>query len=175
LVRDLRTNLLKPTSCWTSARECIAIRCPSGGTSDGPLPVLGAHLLLGADWQAVFQTSARNLEERAPSCSTQCSSAPFKNSNGHNPALCGPRSRSYLSVPGPSPTCRRAKRLSRVCQDLTFAGSPANRRNRQTALLAVFLRLASPPLETRAAATFGHDQLDAAIAFVKRVRPNVRR
>jgi SAM-dependent methyltransferase len=30
----------------------------------GPPPVLGTHLLLGADWRAMFQNSARNLEER---------------------------------------------------------------------------------------------------------------
>jgi len=30
----------------------------------GPPPILGTHLLLGADWQAMFQNSARNLEER---------------------------------------------------------------------------------------------------------------
>jgi MPBQ/MSBQ methyltransferase len=30
----------------------------------GAPPALGTHLLLGADWQAMFQNSARNLEER---------------------------------------------------------------------------------------------------------------
>ena len=30
----------------------------------GPPRALGTHLLLGADWQAMFQNSARNLEER---------------------------------------------------------------------------------------------------------------
>jgi MPBQ/MSBQ methyltransferase len=30
----------------------------------GPPPALGTHLLLGGDWQAMFQNSARNLEER---------------------------------------------------------------------------------------------------------------
>jgi MPBQ/MSBQ methyltransferase len=29
----------------------------------GPPPALGTHLLLGADWQAMFRNSARNLEE----------------------------------------------------------------------------------------------------------------
>ena len=29
----------------------------------GPPPILGTHLLLGPDWQAMFQNSARNLEE----------------------------------------------------------------------------------------------------------------
>ena len=29
----------------------------------GPPPALGTHLLLGADWQAMFLNSARNLEE----------------------------------------------------------------------------------------------------------------
>jgi ubiquinone/menaquinone biosynthesis C-methylase UbiE len=29
----------------------------------GPSPALGTHLLLGTDWQAMFQNSARNLEE----------------------------------------------------------------------------------------------------------------
>ena len=27
-------------------------------------PALGTHLLLGADWQAMFRNSVRNLEER---------------------------------------------------------------------------------------------------------------
>ena len=27
-------------------------------------PPLGTHLILGDDWQAMFQNSARNLEER---------------------------------------------------------------------------------------------------------------
>jgi ubiquinone/menaquinone biosynthesis C-methylase UbiE len=30
----------------------------------GPAPVLGTHLIIGADWQAMFHNSARNLEER---------------------------------------------------------------------------------------------------------------
>ena len=30
----------------------------------GPAPILGTHLILGADWQAMFRNSARNLEER---------------------------------------------------------------------------------------------------------------
>ena len=33
-------------------------------TAGGPAPVLGTHLILGADWQAMFRNSARNLEER---------------------------------------------------------------------------------------------------------------
>ena len=32
-------------------------------TSAAP-PPLGTHLILGADWQAMFRNSARNLEER---------------------------------------------------------------------------------------------------------------
>jgi SAM-dependent methyltransferase len=32
--------------------------------TDGPLPALGTHLILGADSQAMFRNSARNLEER---------------------------------------------------------------------------------------------------------------
>jgi MPBQ/MSBQ methyltransferase len=32
--------------------------------ASGSPPVLGTHLLLGADWPAMFQNSARNLEER---------------------------------------------------------------------------------------------------------------
>ncbi len=31
---------------------------------EGPPPVLGTHLIIGADWQAMFRNSARNLEER---------------------------------------------------------------------------------------------------------------
>ena len=34
------------------------------GSTAGPPPVLGTHLILGADWQAMFRNSARNLEER---------------------------------------------------------------------------------------------------------------
>jgi ubiquinone/menaquinone biosynthesis C-methylase UbiE len=33
-------------------------------TTGGSPPVLGTHLIIGADWQAMFQNSARNLEER---------------------------------------------------------------------------------------------------------------
>jgi hypothetical protein len=33
-------------------------------SAGGPPPLLGTHLLLGGDWQAMFQNSARNLEER---------------------------------------------------------------------------------------------------------------
>jgi SAM-dependent methyltransferase len=32
--------------------------------ADRPPPALGTHLLLGADWQAMFRNSGRNLEER---------------------------------------------------------------------------------------------------------------
>ena len=32
--------------------------------ADGPPPALGTHLLLGADWQAMFRNSGRNLDER---------------------------------------------------------------------------------------------------------------
>jgi hypothetical protein len=31
---------------------------------EGPPPVLGTHLIIGDDWQAMFRNSARNLEER---------------------------------------------------------------------------------------------------------------
>jgi sarcosine/dimethylglycine N-methyltransferase len=34
------------------------------GSVVGPPPVLGTHLIIGADWQEMFQNSARNLEER---------------------------------------------------------------------------------------------------------------
>jgi MPBQ/MSBQ methyltransferase len=44
-----------------SAMQSAAARARNSG---GSPPALGTHLLLGADWQAMFQNSARNLEER---------------------------------------------------------------------------------------------------------------
>jgi ubiquinone/menaquinone biosynthesis C-methylase UbiE len=50
---------------WQDTTEvALASSLTRARTSDGPPPVLGTHLLLGADWQAMFQNSARNLEER---------------------------------------------------------------------------------------------------------------
>ena len=43
------------------ARESGARRARSAETAPPPL---GTHLILGADWRAMFQNSARNLEER---------------------------------------------------------------------------------------------------------------
>jgi ubiquinone/menaquinone biosynthesis C-methylase UbiE len=44
-----------------TALEAAQARARNAG---GPAPVLGTHLILGADWQAMFRNSARNLEER---------------------------------------------------------------------------------------------------------------
>ena len=44
-----------------AARASSLARARDAG---GEPPVLGTHLLLGADWRAMFQNSARNLEER---------------------------------------------------------------------------------------------------------------
>jgi SAM-dependent methyltransferase len=42
----------------------LAAAVARAGSAVGPPPVLGTHLIIGADWQAMFQNSARNLEER---------------------------------------------------------------------------------------------------------------
>jgi len=42
----------------------LASAVARAGSAVGPPPVLGTHLILGADWQAMFRNSARNLEER---------------------------------------------------------------------------------------------------------------
>jgi len=44
-----------------TALEAAQARARNAG---GSAPVLGTHLILGADWQAMFHNSARNLEER---------------------------------------------------------------------------------------------------------------
>ena len=44
-----------------TALEAAQARARNAG---GPAPVLGTHLILGADWQAMLRNSARNLEER---------------------------------------------------------------------------------------------------------------
>jgi MPBQ/MSBQ methyltransferase len=44
-----------------AALEAAQARARNAG---GPAPVLGTHLILGADWQAMFRNSATNLEER---------------------------------------------------------------------------------------------------------------
>jgi len=42
----------------------LASAVARAGSAVGPPPVLGTHLILGVDWQAMFRNSARNLEER---------------------------------------------------------------------------------------------------------------
>jgi ubiquinone/menaquinone biosynthesis C-methylase UbiE len=42
----------------------LASAVARAGNAVGPPPVLGTHLIIGADWQAMFRNSARNLEER---------------------------------------------------------------------------------------------------------------
>jgi SAM-dependent methyltransferase len=44
--------------------EALASAVARAGSAVGPPPVLGTHLIVGADWQAMFRNSARNLEER---------------------------------------------------------------------------------------------------------------
>jgi SAM-dependent methyltransferase len=44
-----------------TALEAAQARARNAG---GPAPILGTHLIIGADWQAMFRNSARNLEER---------------------------------------------------------------------------------------------------------------
>jgi SAM-dependent methyltransferase len=42
----------------------LASAVARAGSAVGSPPVLGTHLILGTDWQAMFRNSARNLEER---------------------------------------------------------------------------------------------------------------
>jgi SAM-dependent methyltransferase len=50
---------------WQDTTEAaLASAVARAGNAVGPPPVLGTHLILGADWQAMFRNSARNLEER---------------------------------------------------------------------------------------------------------------
>jgi ubiquinone/menaquinone biosynthesis C-methylase UbiE len=42
----------------------LASAVARAGSAVGPPPVLGTHLILGGDWQAMFGNAARNLEER---------------------------------------------------------------------------------------------------------------
>jgi len=42
----------------------LASAVARAGSAVGPPPVLGTHLILGGDWQAMFRNAARNLEER---------------------------------------------------------------------------------------------------------------
>ncbi len=42
----------------------LASAVARAGNAVGPPPVLGTHLILGGDWQAMFRNAARNLEER---------------------------------------------------------------------------------------------------------------
>ena len=50
---------------WQDTTEAALVSAVArAGSTAGPPPVLGTHLILGADWQAMFRNSARNLEER---------------------------------------------------------------------------------------------------------------
>jgi MPBQ/MSBQ methyltransferase len=50
---------------WQDTTEAArAAAVARAGRAAGPPPVLGTHLIIGADWQAMFRNSARNLEER---------------------------------------------------------------------------------------------------------------
>ena len=42
----------------------LASAVARAGSIVGPPPILGTHLIIGADWEAMFRNSARNLEER---------------------------------------------------------------------------------------------------------------
>lgn len=44
--------------------EALAAAAKRAGSTAGSPPALGTHLILGADWRAMFSNSARNLEER---------------------------------------------------------------------------------------------------------------
>jgi sarcosine/dimethylglycine N-methyltransferase len=47
-----------------TTQEALAAAAKRARTAAGTAPPLGTHLILGADWQAMFKNSARNLEER---------------------------------------------------------------------------------------------------------------
>jgi SAM-dependent methyltransferase len=49
---------------WQDTTEASLQAARARAASAGAPPVLGTHLLLGADWPAMFRNSARNLEER---------------------------------------------------------------------------------------------------------------
>jgi SAM-dependent methyltransferase len=50
---------------WHDATEAaLASAVARARHASGSPPVLGTHLIIGADWEAMFQNSARNLEER---------------------------------------------------------------------------------------------------------------
>jgi ubiquinone/menaquinone biosynthesis C-methylase UbiE len=50
---------------WQDTTEAaLASAVARARHASGPAPVLGTHLIIGADWEAMFQNSARNLEER---------------------------------------------------------------------------------------------------------------
>ena len=50
---------------WQDTTEAaLASAVARAGAAVGPPPALGTHLIIGADWQAMFRNSARNLEER---------------------------------------------------------------------------------------------------------------
>jgi ubiquinone/menaquinone biosynthesis C-methylase UbiE len=49
---------------WQDTTEAaLASAVARAGSAVGPPPVLGTHLIIGPDWQAMFRNSARNLEE----------------------------------------------------------------------------------------------------------------
>jgi MPBQ/MSBQ methyltransferase len=48
---------------WQDTTEASLQAARARAAPSGPPPILGTHLLLGADWQAMFRNSARNLEE----------------------------------------------------------------------------------------------------------------
>ena len=50
---------------WQDTTEAVlASAAARARNAGGPPPVLGTHLIIGNDWQAMFRNSTRNLEGR---------------------------------------------------------------------------------------------------------------
>ena len=47
-----------------TTQAALASAVARAGSAGAAPPVLGTHLLLGADWRAMFRNSALNLQER---------------------------------------------------------------------------------------------------------------
>jgi SAM-dependent methyltransferase len=60
----LETAGFRPLVWQDTTEAALASAAARAGAAVGPPPALGTHLIIGADWQAMFRNSARNLEER---------------------------------------------------------------------------------------------------------------